>query len=480
MLADHLYTQLKQYLGHPPTKSQEDVLGKLAAFTIHPDNDKLFLIKGYAGTGKTTIVRSLVYFFKEIKRSCVLLAPTGRAAKVLNSYTQYPAYTIHKKIYRQKSSKDGFGEFVLNKNLYKNAFFIVDEASMISNASAEISIFGSGKLLEDMIEFVYTGENCKLIIIGDTAQLPPVGIDLSPALDKRILQKMGLDVVETFLDEVIRQEVSSGILANATHVRNMVMKKMKGEYPQLLLAGYTDIKLISGVYLLDLITDSYDQYGIENVVIICRSNKRANAYNAGIRNQVLWREEEISVGDTIMVVKNNYYWSQQYEDSGLDFIANGDIAVIQRIYKIQDLYGYRFAEVELEFVDYDGVRMDVQIILNTITSESAALSSEENKQLFYTVLEDYQDVKSKRKQYDEVRNNPYFNALQVKFAYAITCHKAQGGQWHTVFIDQGYLTDEMMNTEYLRWLYTAITRATKQLYLVNFKKDFFMDTDVDY
>lgn len=474
MLTDHIAKKLRYYLGYTPTSGQEVLITKLSSFLINRNPDEVFLIQGYAGTGKTTIVRSLVCLLKEIHQRCILMAPTGRAAKVLNTYTDHPAFTIHKKIYRQRSSKDGFGEFVLDKNLHKNAVFIVDEASMVANSSPDISLFGSGRLLDDLMEYVYSGENCKLILIGDTAQLPPVGIEISPALNKKVLIQYGFNVTETFLDEILRQEKESGILFNATTIREMILENSNG-YPQFKLQGFDDIKCISGNSIIELISDCYASEGYENTVIICRSNKRANAYNRGIRSQVLWREEEIVAGDYIMIVKNNYYWPQYYEESGIDFIANGDIARICRIQKIQELYGYRFADVEIELVDYGGIRLEVKILLNTIVSETAALSEEENKKLYYTILEDYADIKPRRKQYDKVKENPYFNALQVKFAYAITCHKAQGGQWHTVFIDQGYVTDDMINVEYLRWLYTAFTRATKQLYLVNFKKEFFKD-----
>ena len=474
MLTDHIHKKLLQFLGHSPTSGQNFLLKSLSNFIVTKNPDEIFLIKGYAGTGKTTVIKALVCYLREIKHRCVLLAPTGRAAKVMNSYTNHPAFTIHKKIYRQKSSKDGFGQFILDKNLHKNTFFVVDEASMIANGSNDISIFGTGRLLDDLLEYVYSGENCKLVLIGDTAQLPPVKLDISPALDKRVLEKQGFSVIENLLTEVLRQEEAQGVLENATYIRQMIAKKRTG-YPELTLKGFNDIHALAGTNLIETISTSYDKYGYENTIIICRSNKRANAYNLGIRNQILWREDEIATGDYIMIVKNNYYWPQYYEESGIDFIANGDIAKITRIKKIQELYGFRFADVEIELVDYNNTCMEVKILLDTLTSETASLSSDDNKTLFYAILEDYMDLKPKKKQYDNVKENPFFNALQIKFAYAVTCHKAQGGQWHTVYIDQGYITDEMLTTDYLRWLYTAFTRATHQLYLMNFKKEFFKD-----
>ena len=477
MLKDHVKNIILEKLSFKPTNDQDILIEGLSEFILDDDEGTIFLIKGYAGTGKTTIMGTLVEAFKKLRIKSVLLAPTGRAAKVLSAYSKKTAYTIHKKIYRQKSSKDGFGIFALDTNLHSNTIFIVDEASMISNISGESSamsagrqVFGSGRLLDDLIQFVYNDKNCKLILIGDVAQLPPVGIDISPALDPKQLASYGFNVKEFNLREVVRQQEGSGILANATHVRNLILSE-KYTFPKIGLSNINDIGKITGNELIETISDSYDKLGYENTIIITRSNKRANQYNKGIRSQILWREEEIAVGDFIMIVKNNYYWLDENEK--IDFIANGDIAEIIKIGRYEERYGFRFADVSLRFVDYGDLEIDCKIILDTLDINSAALSTEDNKQLFYNILEDYQHLKTRKRQYEGVREDEFFNALQVKFAYAITCHKAQGGQWKNVFIDHGYIADEMIDKEYLRWLYTAFTRPTEKLYLVNFNKRFF-------
>jgi len=469
MLAEHIKNIILEKLKFKPTSDQINLITGLSSFIMDNNSNKVFLIKGYAGTGKTTVVSALVNAFRKLKIKSVLLAPTGRAAKVLSSYSKKSAYTIHKKIYRQKSSKDGFGVFVIDSNLHSNTFFIVDEASMISNQSNDISVFGTGRLLDDLIKYVYNDKACKLILIGDTAQLPPVGIDMSPALDKQQLKGFGLDIEEHILTEVVRQSEDSGILMNATKIRNQLMSE-KYNFPKLDVDTILDIEKISGTDLLETISDSYDKHGFEDTIIITRSNKRANQYNNGIRSQILWREEEISVGDFLMVVKNNYFWLD--DNDKVDFIANGDIAEIVRINKYHEQYGFRFADVTLNLRDYD-LEIDCKIILDTLNLNTAALSSDDNKKLFYNVMEDYKNEKTKKKQFEGVKNDEFFNALQVKFSYAITCHKAQGGQWKNVFIDHGYVTEEMMDKEYLRWLYTAFTRPIEQLYLVNFSKHFF-------
>lgn len=478
MLKDHIKNIILKKLSFEPTTDQDHLIGGLAEFILDDDEQSIFLIKGYAGTGKTTIISALVNAFKKLKLKSVLMAPTGRAAKVLTAYSKKNAYTIHKKIYRQKSSKDGFGVFKLDTNLHANTIFIVDEASMISNGAGESAggrqIFGSGQLLDDLIKFVYNDRKCKLILIGDTAQLPPVGLDISPALDARQLESYGYRVKEYNLKEVVRQRLNSGILNNATQIRNLISREEQS-FPELTVHDNVDIEKISGEDLIETISDSYDKFGYEDTMIITRSNKRANQYNQGIRSQILWREEEIAVGDYLMVVKNNYFWLGDNEK--IDFIANGDIAEITRIKKYQERYGHRYVDVSLRFIDYDGLEIDCKIILDTLNINTAALPGEDSKQLFYDILEDYQHHKTKKKQYEGVKNDEFFNALQVKFAYAITCHKAQGGQWKNVFIDHGYLTDEMMNKEYLRWLYTAFTRPTEKLFLVNFNKRFFKPED---
>lgn len=474
MLRDHIKNIILEKLKFIPTGDQETLIEGLSEFILDDDSSKILLIKGYAGTGKTTMISALVNSFSKLKVKSVLLAPTGRAAKVLTAYSKKTAYTIHKKIYRQKSSKDGFGIFVLDANLHSNTFFIVDEASMISKGSRESSIFGSGSLLDDLIKYVYNNKSCKLILIGDEAQLPPVGIDISPALDSKELGAFGFDVLEFNLRDVVRQQEDSGILFNATNIRNII----SGDnyvFPKFELDGITDIQKISGNELIEAISDSYDKYGYEETMIITRSNKRANQYNQGIRSQILWHEEEIATGDYIMVVKNNYFWID--DNDKIDFIANGDIAEILKIRKYEERYGFRFVNVTLRFIDYGDVEVDCKIILDTLNINSAALSNDDNKKLYYNVLEDYQDLKTRKKQYESVKNDEYFNALQVKFSYAITCHKAQGGQWKNVFIDHGYINDDMMDKEYLRWLYTAFTRPIENLYLVNFDKRFFNSED---
>lgn len=474
MLKNHIESVLVGELGFIPTRGQAELIGQMAGFIGSTDEDVIFIIKGYAGTGKTTVVASVVKSLSKFKISSVLLAPTGRAAKVLSGYTTSPAYTIHKKIYRQLSSPDGMGKFVLDRNLHKNTFFIVDEASMISNQTPEVSSFGSGKLLDDLIEYVYTGENCRLILVGDVAQLPPVGLELSPALETGVLESYGFSTNEVELTDVVRQSKESGILENATNLRNWVNggKNISGFFP-IKLEGLDDVERISGGELIGKISECYDKYGIFETAVITRSNKRANLYNKGIRGTILFREEEIARGDLLMVVKNNYFWAGENEE--MNFIANGDLAEVESIYGYEELYGFRFANVRLRFVDYKDVEFDCKIFLETLSLETASFPNEDSLKLYNSIAEDYLDIKNKRKRWEKIRESPYYNALQVKFAYAVTCHKAQGGQWKAVFVDQGYLTGEMINKEYLRWLYTAFTRPVEKLFLVNFKDDFFME-----
>lgn len=455
-----------QKLKHEPTQDQELAIKNLAKFTLDIEQQEMFILKGFAGTGKTTLIDGLVKATNHFKIKTVLLAPTGRAAKVVNKITNKPAYTIHKKIYRQNGSKDGFGSFALGENLHTNTLFIVDEASMIANNSADQSTFGSGRLLEDLINFVFSGARCKLIFIGDTAQLPPVKLNISPALDKEALKAFMYPVYSNTLKEVVRQEQDSGILHNATNLR----QQLNDEKIEIKLdtIGFDDVTALNGETLIEDLNTSYDRDGLEQSIIVCRSNKRANRFNQGIRSAVLYKEERISTGDLIMVVKNNYFWTE--EDSDIDFIANGDIAEITHIFGYEKLYGFEFSDITIRLVDYNDIEINVKILLDTLESETSALSYEQNKNLFYTIIEDYAHLKPKKKQYKAVRENPYFNALQIKYAYAITCHKAQGGQWKNVFIDQGYVNDEMINKEYVRWLYTAFTRPTDQLFLINFNK----------
>ncbi|MBR4620103.1 MAG: AAA family ATPase [Salinivirgaceae bacterium] len=469
--------RIKDALGYMPTIDQQELISRISTFignNFSPDHrDDTLIIKGYAGTGKTSMVAALVKILPKIGLKAVLLAPTGRAAKVLAGYSGHQAFTIHKKIYRQKSATaNGLGSFALDNNKHQRTIFIVDEASMISNDQSENSIFGSGRLLDDLFEYVYRGEMCKLILVGDTAQLPPVGLAISPALDAKVIGEMGFSVSEFEMKQVVRQTRESGILHNATLLRQSLAENLQG-YPHLTTTGFADVRRITGGELIEEIENCYDEFGIGSTMVLCRSNKRANKYNEGIRRTILYRDEEISKGDLLMVVKNNYFWLGDEEKETTPFIANGDIAEITRIGKYRELYGFRFADVDLRLVDYPEIEIQTKIMLDTLTSESPSLTWDENQRLFEAVMADYAEIGNKRERVKKVKENPYFNALQVKFSYAITCHKAQGGQWQAVFIDQGWLTDDMLNTEFLRWLYTAFTRPTVRLYLVNFKDEFF-------
>ena len=477
MIKNHLNAILTQKLSFTPTNCQAKLIEGLSEYISSDVIDKIILIKGYAGTGKTTMIYALTQTLQELKIRSVLMAPTGRAAKVMAGYTNRSAFTIHKSIYRQKTSSDGLGHFVLDKNLYKNTYFIVDEASMISNESNDSSVFGSGRLLDDLLEYVFSGENCRLVLVGDTAQLPPVGLNISPALERDALEYYGFSVDEFELKDVVRQASDSGVLFNATRIRSRITNPdyLSGFFT-LEQEKFSDVERINGGDLIEKISTCYDKYGLFETTVVTRSNKRANLYNKGVRGTILYKENEIERGDLLMVVKNNYFWFD--EDVDLDFIANGDIAEVIYIYSYEELYGFRFANVSLRFVDYENVEVDCKIFLETLSIETASFSQEQNRQLFAAVSEDYMEIKNKRNRWKKVKENPYFNALQVKFAYAITCHKAQGGQWKAVFVDHGYLTEDMLDTEYYRWLYTAFTRPTEKLYLVNFNKNFF-DDDMD-
>ena len=466
---------ISQNLSVDPTVSQQTAIDEISRFLYDDDQYSIFLLKGYAGTGKTLLVSTLVKAVARFRIKTVLLAPTGRAAKVLTQYSNQSAYTIHKMIYRQKSSTDGMGKFVLDINKASNTLFIVDEASMISNSSPEHSIFGSGQLLNDLIEYVYNGKNCRLMLVGDTAQLPPVGLTLSPALDVKVLQEFSMSTFNAILSDVVRQADESGILYNATAIRYHIKHKRVNQFFNIKLDSFEDIERVSGEELIECISSCYDKYGESETIVVTRSNKRANQYNEGIRRAILWREDELCSGDMLMIVKNNYHWTAP--DEQLDFIANGDIAKVVRVHKIEELYGFRFAHVTLEFIDYNNLEMECKIFLDTLTIEAPALGSEENRKLFEAVQEDYLHIGDRKKRWKAIREDSYFNALQVKFAYAVTCHKAQGGQWDAVFIDHGYLIEEMLNVDYLRWFYTAFTRPKTKLYLVNFDKKFFGETD---
>lgn len=453
-----------------PTVEQEKIIEKLSEFILSGNDRKVFLLCGYAGTGKTSLVSALVRTMEQLERKTVLLAPTGRAAKVFSHHSGKSAHTIHKCIYRQKSIMDS-STFTLAENRIQNTLFIVDEASMISNDAMS----GTGGLLDDLIEFVYSGHGCSMLLLGDTAQLPPVGEYLSPALTESYLRSMFLDVTATRLTQVMRQLSESGILYNATMLRQRIDEEDTYDPPQITLKGFDDICSVHGEELIEAIESCYDKAGVDDTIILCRSNKRANVYNEGIRRRILYREEELCRGELLMIVKNNYFWREELgkEDKTLleklDFIANGDIAEIIRVNGTEEMYGFRFADVTLSLIDYEDCEIDVKIMLDTLTSESPSLTREENERLFAAVWEDYPEIRSKRKRMELIRKNPYYNALQVKYGYAITCHKAQGGEWKRVFIDQGYISEDMISPDYYRWLYTAFTRASEKLHLVNWK-----------
>lgn len=442
----------------------------LSDYLSEPKVEQIFLLNGYAGTGKTTIVAALVEVLEQMGVPTVLLAPTGRAAKVLSQYSHRKALTIHKRIYRERTTADYESHFTLSPNKERGAVFIVDEASMLSDSTSEGQIFGSGSLLDDLIKYVRSGKECRLILVGDNAQLPPVGLSYSPALDESVMRGYG-DVVSASMDDVVRQQASSGILYNATLLRCMLENGIC-EVPHLEM-DFPDIEAISGGEVMECVQECYDRYGRDETIIITRSNRRANRYNEGVRRYNLSAEEAIESGDCLMVVKNNYYFTERIEECPMSFVANGDVARLRKIRRFEDFYGFHFAEAVLSFPDYDDYELSCKILLDTITSESPSLTREESQRLLREVEQDYVDIKSKLKRWREIRENPHFNAVQVKFAYAITCHKAQGGQWRAVFVDRALFGDEPMTVDMLRWLYTAFTRATERLYLVNFDERFF-------
>lgn len=469
MLNNDLSQQIKRNFSYKPTEEQENALNSFSNFLLSPSLEKIFVLRGYAGTGKTSLVSALVKTLGEVGRKCVLLAPTGRAAKVFSLYSHHPAYTIHRRIYRQRVFSGDMENFTLNTNLHRQTLFIVDEASMIANEGLSGASFGTGRLLDDLIEYVYSVPGCSLMLVGDTAQLPPVGEEQSPALSVPVLQGYGLEVTECLLTQVVRQAADSGILYNATLLRHSIMKDACFGLPSVRIGKFPDVKVIQGGDLIEAISDSYDKVGMDETIIICRSNKRANLYNRGIRNTILYREDELNAGDVLMVAKNNYFWGADCKE--LDFIANGDVAVVRRVRRVREMYGFRFADVVLRFPDYDDLELEVTLLLDTLHTDFPSLPREQGEKLFEAVFEDYAHLSSKRERIKKIKEDPYYNALQVKYAYAVTCHKAQGGQWQRVFLDQGYLTDEMVSPDYYRWLYTAFTRATETLYLVNWPKE---------
>ncbi|MBR5433814.1 MAG: AAA family ATPase [Bacteroidales bacterium] len=467
MLHDYVEKQLLAHFSFVPTDNQKSAFRELAKFIT--SETEVFIMNGYAGTGKTTLVRALIETLQSLETPYALLAPTGRSAKVLSNYTKGTALTIHKKIYRQRSVTDGVQKFGMNFNAAQHTIYIVDEASMLSDTTGENALFGSGSVLNDLFRFVFNEHSCKLILIGDTAQLPPIGVVESPALDADYIERNFLKKTATVtLTQIIRQAEDSGILTDATNIRNHIENE-DITIPK--LKTFDDVEQIDGSMLLDALESSHNKVGIQDTIVITRTNKLANRYNAGIRNRILWKDSTVSKGDYIMIVKNNYFWTEGNKE--ISFIANGDIAEIVSIDKYENMYGFDFADVTLKFPDYQDLELSVKVMLNTLSSESASLTFEENNKLYSEVCADYADIKNKRKLYEEVKKNPYYNALQIKFAYAITCHKAQGGQWKHVYIDHGYFTDEMLNKEFLRWLYTAFTRASEKIYLVNFKDEFF-------
>ena len=469
MINSHLSRQIRQNFPHTPTNEQLFALNILADFLLSANENSALLLKGYAGTGKTSLVGALVKTMSGLKQKSVLLAPTGRAAKVLSNYAGQQAFTIHKKIYRQDAFSNDLSAFHPSDNLHKDTLFIVDEASMISNQGIDSHYFGSGRLLDDLVHYVYSGENCRLMLMGDTAQLPPVMQVESPALQADILKGYNLQVYEILLTEVVRQDLNSGILYNATLLRDSLRNNRVEIYPKLTVKGFADIQMINGSELIEAISNAYSKDGLDDTIVISRSNKRANIYNNGIRNQILYREEELSTGDRLMIVKNNYFWTRNNKE--IDFIANGEIVQVLRVRNESHLYGFRFCDVTVRFQDYD-MELDIKILLDTLQTEAPALPKELNDKLFYTILEDYQDISTKSGKMKKMKENPHYNVVQVKYAYAITCHKAQGGQWKNVFLDIGYMTEEMLGENFYRWLYTAMTRATDRLYLVNLPEEF--------
>ena len=479
MVVDELRYKILQQFGFPPTQEQANALDVFARFLTDRNPQVVMILRGSAGTGKTSLSGAIVRTLQAIRQKVMLLAPTGRAAKVFSLNSGTPAYTIHRRIYREKSFSGVDGQFNLNDNLFTDTLFMVDEASMVANMGLGGMNFGSGCLLDDLVHFVYQGRNDRLMLIGDKAQLPPVGEEESPALNAAMLQGYGLTVYECDLNEVLRQSKQSGILYNATMIRQMITHDDITQLPKIRFTGFSDIRQMPGAELIEALADSYHHVGLDDTIVVTRSNKRANIFNQGIRNMVLDREEELSQGDILMIVKNNYYWMEEErkkikeKDNQVPsndipaFLANGDRAKVLKVRRRIDLYGFRFATLLLQFPDYGNYELEATVLRDTLTSEAPALTHEQQEQLFHQIEEDYQDVPLKADRMKAIRQDQFYNALQVKFAYAVTCHKAQGGQWAHVYVDQGYMTDDMLTPDYIHWLYTAFTRATEMLYLVN-------------
>lgn len=471
-ITDDLGALIRENFLHNPTKEQEKAISMLSDFLLSREQDSIFLLKGYAGTGKTSLLAALVRTMQQLRLRVMLLAPTGRAAKVLSNYAGAPAFTIHRKIYRQKSITE-MDVFQNNINLQQDTLFIVDEASMIANDAHEQTMFGTGRLLDDLMQYVYSCNGCRLLLVGDTAQLPPIGETESPALSRTMLEGYGMEVMELCLTQVVRQLEESGILWNATMLRSLIQNDDVYAFPKLRGKSFPDIKVLPGNELIEALEQSYRNHGTDGTIVVTRSNKRANIFNNGIRAQILDCETELSGGDLIMVAKNNYYWTEREQAANgvaadaMTFIANGDVAIVRRMRNERSFYGFRFADVTLCFPDYDHRELDVTILLDTLQSEAPALTRQQQETLFNGVWEDYPELTNKRDRMKRLRQDIYYNALQIKYAYAVTCHKAQGGQWEHVYIDQGYINEEMLSPDYFRWLYTAITRATEQVYLIN-------------
>ena len=472
MKSQKLQDKLRFHFPFTPTKEQDELFTDIADFVGTIGNRSIFMLKGYAGTGKTTLVSTLVKSLPVLAKRSVLMAPTGRAAKVISNYAGKEAFTINRKIYYPKPKKGGGVSFTLQNNKHRNTIFLVDEASMIPDNNQDAKLFENGSLLDDLLQFIYSGHNCKLLLIGDTAQLPPVKLDVSPALDARILEnQFNKHVIQIELDDVVRQQHDSGILWNATKLRETLNE---GIYDRFKFSDqvFADVvKPQDGMEIMDALEQHYNSEDNDNTVLIVRSNKRANLYNQSIRTRILFQEDELSAGDRLMVVKNNYHWVSSESDAG--FIANGDIVQVLEIFRFVDLYGFRFAEVKVQLADYPKMKaFETVLLLNTLTSETPSLTYDDSNRLYQEVMKDYAHESSKFKKFQAVKKNRYFNALQVKFSYAITCHKSQGGQWQNVFVEQPYLPNGV-DKDYLRWLYTAITRAQEKLYLIGFKEDFF-------
>ena len=506
MIIDELKYRILQNFGFEPTTDQTHAIEVFTHFMTERDERVVMILRGSAGTGKTSLAGAIVRTLQQLQQKVTLLAPTGRAAKVFSLNANQPAATIHRTIYREKAFTGLDGKFNLNVNLFRDRLFMVDEASMIS-LSSNNTTFGSGCLLDDLIQYVYNDRNCRMLLVGDKAQLPPVSEEESPALRSDVLRAYGLTVFECDLNEVLRQSQDSGILYNATVIRQMITHDEVTQLPKIRFKGFADISIVPGDELIERLASSYSEVGIDETMVITRSNKRANVFNQGIRNMVLGREEELTTGDMLMVVKNKYKntpppspslngslnsatnnvnslttqvtrqvtqlpsgCGKEIEKPALTFIANGDRAVVRRVRNVREFYGFRFADVSLEFPDYNNAEEEMTVILDALMTEAPALTQEQNEQLFQHVLEDYEDIPLKADRMKKVREDEYYNALQVKFGYAITCHKAQGGQWAHIYLDQGYMTDEMLTPDYIHWLYTAFTRATEHLYLVNWPK----------